>query len=73
MVELLQLAIDAHGGLKRWHQLKRAKGAHYVYDYADFGGIRVQTRRRVYAPAPDGKPLLEPLIVSVDVSDVRFT
>jgi hypothetical protein len=49
-----------------------ARGAHYVHDYREFDGIMVPTRRRVYIPGPDNKPLPEPLLVSIDISQVRF-
>jgi hypothetical protein len=51
---------------------KGAKGAHYVYDYKEFDGIMVPTRRRVYIPGVDGKPMAEPIIVSIDFSEVKF-
>lgn len=51
---------------------KGARGAHYVFDYKPFNGIMVPTRRRVYAPGPDNSPLPEPLIVSIDLTDVAF-
>ena len=32
----------------------------------------VPTRRRVYVRKPDGTPVLDPVSVSVDVTDVSF-
>ncbi|WP_026354544.1 hypothetical protein [Massilia niastensis] len=49
-----------------------ARGAHYIHDYKEFDGIMVPTRRRVYIPGPDNNPLPEPLLVSIDISEVRF-
>ncbi|AKU93821.1 hypothetical protein AKJ09_00485 [Labilithrix luteola] len=64
-------------GLLRRHDYdvevaKGAKGAHYVFDYQEVAGIMVPMRRRVYMPGPDNKPMPEPVIVSIDLSDVRF-
>jgi hypothetical protein len=33
----------------------------------------VPTKRRVYGPEPDGNPVPEPLVVSMDLSEVHFT
>jgi hypothetical protein len=64
-------------GLLRRHDYdvdvaKGARGAHYIHDYREFDGIMVPTRRRVYIRGPDNKPLPEPLLVSIDISDVHF-
>lgn len=45
-------------------------GAHYVSDYVEVSGIRIPTRRRIYPRLPDGKSLGEPLVVSIDLSDI---
>jgi hypothetical protein len=36
-------------------------------------GIRLPTKRRAYARGPDRRPILEMLMVSIDISDVSFT
>ena len=36
------------------------------------GGIHLPTRRRAYTRGPDNRPILEMLMVSIDISDVRF-
>jgi hypothetical protein len=64
-------------GLLRRHDYdvevsKGARGAHYVYNYKEFDGIMVPTKRRVLVPGPDNKPLPEPIVVSIDLSDVNF-
>jgi hypothetical protein len=64
-------------GLLRRHDYdvdvaKGARGAHYIHDYREFDGIMVPRRRRVYIRGPDNKPLPEPLLVSIDISDVHF-
>jgi hypothetical protein len=49
-----------------------AKGAHYVYNHKEFDGIVVPTKRRVYSPGPDNKPMPEPVIIAIDLSEVWF-
>jgi hypothetical protein len=48
-------------------------GAHYVTDYATVSGIRFPTKRRIYPRMPDGKPLPEPLVVSIDLHDITLS
>jgi hypothetical protein len=48
MNELLEKALDAHGGLDRW------------------------TRRRVYKRDDKMMPMQDKLMVSIDISNVRF-
>jgi hypothetical protein len=45
----------------------------YVSELADVGGILVPTKRRAYRCGEDGKPNLSELMVSIDLSDVRFS
>jgi hypothetical protein len=45
----------------------------YVSELADAGGILVPTKRRAYRCGEDGKPNLSELMVSIDLSDVRFS
>jgi hypothetical protein len=40
--------------------------------YAEVGGIRFPTRRRAYTRGPDRRPILDMLMVSIDISDVSF-
>jgi hypothetical protein len=47
--------------------------AHLVYDYIEADGIRLPSKRRAYTRGPDRRPVLEPLMVSIDICDVRFT
>jgi hypothetical protein len=42
-------------------------------DYAEANGIRLPTKRRAYTRGPDRRPILEMLMVSIDISDVSFT
>jgi hypothetical protein len=63
--DLVEIAIEAHGGLSRW-----APGAHYCFDHQNFDGLLVPTLRRVVSrvgskPQPSG-----PTLVLVQISDV---
>jgi hypothetical protein len=40
--------------------------------YAEVGGIRLPTRRRAHTRGPDRRPILDMLMVSIDISDVSF-
>jgi hypothetical protein len=46
--------------------------AQLTSDYTEANGIRLPTRRRAYARAPDRRPIRDLLLVSIDISDVRF-
>jgi len=48
-------------------------GAQLVYDYIEADGIRLPSRRRAYTRGTDSRPRLDPLMVSIDISDVRFS
>jgi hypothetical protein len=41
-------------------------------EYVTANGIRLPTRRRAYTRGPDRRPIMEMLMVSIDISDVRF-
>jgi hypothetical protein len=47
--------------------------AHYVYDHKPFNGIMVPTRRRIHIRGEDGKPQMEPVLVSIDLSNIKFS
>jgi hypothetical protein len=47
--------------------------AHYLTDYTKVAGIVVPTSHRIFPRQPDGQALREPLLVSIDVSDIAFT
>ena len=86
MIDLLETVIDAHGGLERWTQLDAVEHSsadlfrrhrdidlpHAAITFAlpGFETIEIAPGRR---PAADGQSLPEPLIVSIDASDVAFT
>jgi hypothetical protein len=46
--------------------------AHYIAEYKDVSGIMVPTKRRVYPRQQDNTPILDLLLVSIDLSDMRF-
>jgi hypothetical protein len=48
-------------------------GAHYISDYTEVAGIMVPTKHRIYPRTPDGQALEEPLLISIDVSEISFT
>jgi len=43
-----------------------------VHDYRELSGILVPTRRRVLRRRPDGTPVRDPFLVTLDLSDVEF-
>jgi hypothetical protein len=47
--------------------------AQLVYDYIEADGIRLPSRRRAYIRGTDSRPRLDPLLVSIDISDIRFS
>ena len=66
------------GGLLRRHDYVvdiagGSKAVHYVHGYRAFSGIMVPTRRRVFVPDAQGRPMPEPLVVSIDLDGVGFT
>src|SRR5437870_1306972 len=50
-----------------------SSAAHYLSDYVGDAGIKLPTRHRIFPRTPDGQPLAELLIVSIDLSDIAFT
>jgi hypothetical protein len=46
--------------------------AHYLSGYSEVSGIMVPSKHRIFPRTPEGEALDEPLIVSIDVSDVTF-
>jgi hypothetical protein len=47
--------------------------AHYVYDHKPFNGVIVPTKRRIHIRGEDGKPQMEPLLVSIDLSNIKLS
>jgi hypothetical protein len=50
-----------------------APGAHYFAEYTEVAGIMVPTRHRIMPRTPDGQSLDEPVLVSIDLSEIAFT
>lgn len=46
--------------------------AHYIFDYDDVAGIRLPTKHRIFPRRSDGQSLAEPLVVSIDLSEIAF-
>jgi hypothetical protein len=46
--------------------------AQLTSDYVVANGIRLPTKRRAYARGPDRRPILEMLMVAIDISEVTF-
>ena len=47
-------------------------GAHLIDGYTDVLGIKFPTSRRIYARQPDGTFQTEPLVVSIDLSNIEL-
>lgn len=47
--------------------------AHYVSDYREFSGIRLPTKRTVYSLSDDNTYKSDPVFVTIDVIDAKFT
>jgi len=45
-------------------------GAHYLSDYVEVQGIKLPTKRRIFPRQPDGQPVSELLVVSIDIDDI---
>jgi len=48
-----------------------AAAANYASEHDEFSGLVIPTRRRVYRRRPDGQPLLDGVIVSIDFSEIK--
>jgi hypothetical protein len=70
------LYINSDGLLARHDydvEIAATSGAHYLSDYQDVAGIKVPTKHRIFPRTPDGQSLPEPLVVSIDLSEIAFT
>jgi hypothetical protein len=57
-------AVDVLGG---------AQGANYAFEYRAVDGLMLSTRRRVFAYDEARHKIEEPILVSIDLSEIRFT
>ena len=48
-------------------------GARYMSGYTQVAGIMLPTRHRILPRTPAGQALTEPLLISIDLSDITFT
>ncbi len=46
--------------------------AQLTSEYVEADGIRLPTKRRAYTRGPDRRPILEMLMVTIDISQIRF-
>jgi hypothetical protein len=67
---------DENGLLKRhdyWAEtLGGAGAAHYVFDYKEFNGIKMPTRRNIYQLQDNNNYVPEPVLVTMKVLSVKF-
>jgi hypothetical protein len=47
--------------------------AQLTSDHVSVGGITLPTKRRAYTRGPDRRPILDMLMVTIDLSDVKFS
>ena len=47
-------------------------GAHYMSDYTRVAGIMLPTGHRILPRTPEGQALTEPLLISIDLSEITF-
>jgi hypothetical protein len=50
----------------------RFGAAQLTSDYLVANGVHLPTKRRAYTRCPDCRPLLEMLMVAIDISEVTF-
>ena len=50
-----------------------ASAAHYVSAPTKVSGIIVPTRHRIFPRQPDGRPVKDTLVVSIDISEIEFS
>ncbi len=67
---------DKHGFLKRLDYdvdiMGGSTAAHYAFDYKEFQGIMVPTRRHVYPRDSNGQYMSDPLVVDIELLEVKF-
>ena len=64
-------------GLLRRHDYEleiagNTPAAHYVSAYQDASGILLPAKRRVFMRQPDNTPALDTMLISIDLSEIRF-
>lgn len=68
--------VDPEGLIRRHDYaaevLNAGWAAHYSSEHRTVGGIVLPTRRRVYPKGSDGRPVLDTLLVSIDLDEISF-
>jgi hypothetical protein len=72
-----QYSYFGEDGLLRRHLytvdvLGGAQGANYAFDYRSVDGVMLPTRRRVFAYDDARRKVPEPILVSIDLSEIHF-
>ena len=72
-----QISCFGPDGLLRRHDytvdiLGGATGLNYASDYRDVEGIIFPTKRRIYSYEGDYQPVMEPLLVSIDMGEITI-
>lgn len=72
-----QISCFGPDGLLRRHDytvdiLGGATGLNYASEYRDVNGIIIPTKRRVYAYQGDYQPVMEPLLVKIDMGEITI-
>jgi len=73
-----QISCFGPDGLLRRHDytvdiLGGATGLNYASDYRDVDGIIIPTKRRIYAYEGDYKPVMDPLLVKIDMGEIKIS
>jgi hypothetical protein len=71
-----QISCFGPDGLLRRHDytvdiLGGATGLNYASDYRDVDGIIVPTKRRIYAYEGDYQPVMDPLLVEIEMGEIK--
>ena len=48
------------------------RGLNYAYNYRDIDGIKVPTQRRIYGDDGGGHQIPNPVLISIDISEMEF-
>jgi hypothetical protein len=73
-----QISCFGPDGLLRRHDytvdiLGGATGLNYASEYRDVSGIIIPTKRRIYAFESDYQPVWDPLLVRIDMGEIRLS
>jgi hypothetical protein len=73
----VQTLYVGHDGLIRREDydvdiLGGSTGAHYMSGYTRIAGIMLPTGHRIFARTPEGQAFPEPMLVSIDLSEITF-